>query len=901
MAIIGVASIRVRPDLTRFRSELNSELRSIDVELKIPVSADTRRAEREIRQLVDRMNGLDVTIDPDINVRKLRTVDSDLTKFKSNLADVGRTSAVVARQIVATTVKLVAFAVAAGAVSSSLSGTATLVGGLGQAIFAIGAASVGVAAAGLATLAAVAGTVKIGISGVGDAMSAVAEGDAKALAEALKNLSPNARAFVQEIAKLKPLFDQLRLDVQQKLFKNLGTEMSATAKAVRGPVTEAFTGIAEVLNFTTIDVLRFMREASTIKTLRGIGDNIVSGLREAHGAARSLTSALLDIVSAGSDLLPELGAGFESVTAKFAEFIRSARESGKLTQFFREAIEDVKSFGRTIRDVGVGISNIFKIGAGGSGSFLGFLEEAARRFREFTESIGGQLIISDIVQIIRDLSGSFGVFLQALKPVLPVVADFAEMLAGQLGTILEALGPTIADLAQTLISTLGEVLPDLVPFVIHLAEGVGKILKAVTPLLKPLGKLLGALEPLIDPLVELVENLVPPLVEILDAMVPVVKTLAEGLGVLVTVIGAVVDVFGDFRTAAELALDPIGTFDKAIKALITGELPGLEGAGKGYGKVGDSIITGIVNGLEGGQARVVAQINTALQGLLDTFSPWYDDFFQRGSLTWGEVGRGITSEQQAVVDRLQRAALALLDLLTDRQSDFAGQGRSLAGALASGLTQGQQEAINKVRAMLDALLGVLTGRRGSFEQEGREISARLGGGMSANQEAALGVARGIGNAIAGIFGGVDLSRQGSSMMSSLRNGIQGAVGTIQQVLGAITNLIPSWKGPESVDKKLLTPSGVWIMRGLVEGIESEIPMLESSLRKVTDRVEASFAPDSGLSLNGRSTLSITGGLEPTPVLVDVSLNEGRLKGVIDVQIDDSNRDVRRKVMQGVSR
>lgn len=90
---------------------------------------------------------------------------------------------------------------------------------LGQAAPVIGGIGAGVAAASGSLLllpAAAAGagaalaTVKLGVAGMGDAMKAVAEGDAKKLAEAMAGLAPAARETVAELARLKPQFDVMQ-------------------------------------------------------------------------------------------------------------------------------------------------------------------------------------------------------------------------------------------------------------------------------------------------------------------------------------------------------------------------------------------------------------------------------------------------------------------------------------------------------------------------------------------------------------------------------------------------------------------------------------------------------------------------------------------------------------------
>src|SRR4051794_3149749 len=65
----------------------------------------------------------------------------------------------------------------------------------------------GVATAAAAAGGAVFATLKVGTHGLGDAMKAVAEGDADKLNEALKKLAPSARATVLAVQALKPAWE----------------------------------------------------------------------------------------------------------------------------------------------------------------------------------------------------------------------------------------------------------------------------------------------------------------------------------------------------------------------------------------------------------------------------------------------------------------------------------------------------------------------------------------------------------------------------------------------------------------------------------------------------------------------------------------------------------------------
>lgn len=847
MKIIGEAGIRLR-----------AESKTLALEIRRLVSTALKQAIADIK--------------PDTNgvtdgIR--RDAEKTGARVRSIIADVGASLLSVGGGLAQTTLKAVKLTVAIGGLASSLVGTASLVGGLGQAISGLGAAAAGVAVAGLTAMIALSTTLKIATSGMGDAFKAVASGDAKALQEALKGMAPAAREFVTETAKLKPLFDDIKLATQAALFKGLGVEVLATGRALSSTFKGLFTGIAVQVNEAATQVLRFLREARTVKDLQEISTNVAGGFREMSEAGRSVAQIIIDIVKSASELLPGLGQSIEEITKRFAAFIRLKSDTGELTQFFQDGIETAKQFGRVLRDFGVGISNVFKIGSEAGGGFLNILERAATGFRNFTESFGGQAILTIVFGKINDIADAFGRFLSALSPLLPVLGKLASVIGDSVITILDALGPILEEVGRAVIDALIETLPILTPIIVKLVEALGRIIKALAPLLPVLAKVLDALTPLIDPFARLAEKIIPPLVKIIEKLTPLIEFLARGLGLIVDVIGGAVDGIANLGNAIKLLLDPMDTVNKAI-GLLTGNLDAFGGGvKKGFRQVGHDAMTAIEEGLDGKKQSLFGAIGATLSGMKDLFAFGAKGGGEEGGKTFMQaVNDGFKSQETALKETINRIINAVLGLLTGKQQDFAGQGKGLSDAMANGLTQGQQEAVNRIRATVDSLLAAMTGRRPSFDAEGRAISERLGGGIQAGKQDPVNAARDAVNSVLGVFGGISLFGEGASIMASLRSGLISGIQAVKNVLTSMTSLIPTWKGPESLDRKLLVPAGLAIMGGLIKSIESQIPTLRSTLAMVTNEVTTALNPAVDMAFRpGVASGASVGGVAPGGVLI----------------------------------
>lgn len=79
---------------------------------------------------------------------------------------------------------------------------------------------------------------------------------------------------------------------------------------------------------------------------------------------------------------------------------------------------------------------------------------------------------------------------------------------------------------------------------------------------------------------------------------------------------------------------------------------------------------------------------------------------------------------------------------------------------------------------------------------------------------------------------------GKKIIDGLINGIKDKFGDVKDTLGNLTKKLTSWKGPESVDKKILFGAGRFVIGGFVEGLQSSFGDVQNTLGSLT----ASLAP-----------------------------------------------------------
>lgn len=148
------------------------------------------------------------------------------------------------------------------------------------------------------------------------------------------------------------------------------------------------------------------------------------------------------------------------------------------------------------------------------------------------------------------------------------------------------------------------------------------------------------------------------------------------------------------------------------------------------------------------------------------------------------------------------------------------------------------DVVRSVSSFISSVWGALVGIvSGIFEAVYDAISGPM--------ESAKSIFSGFQDFVVGAFSGAGswLVDIGGMIIGGLISGIQNALGGLTGLLNDITAMIPANKGPENVDKKLLTPAGEFIMQGLMNGISREIPELMKMLNGMNVTIPAALKGD----------------------------------------------------------
>lgn len=212
-------------------------------------------------------------------------------------------------------------------------------------------ASMGALVPMLTSLITLGSAFKIGFEHMGRVISGIFEGSAtsvKTLEDNLDRLSPQARRFADELRGLQPAFTQLRLDVQDQLFKNLDITLDDFVTTTLPVLRRGIAGGAQVLHDMATGVVDVMDHASRMGTLDAMFGGIKTAMQPIVGIPGQFTNALIKMSIAASPLLTRMTTSFGGWADKMTQKLNTAFDNGRLQMSISKAGTTIVNFFRRI-------------------------------------------------------------------------------------------------------------------------------------------------------------------------------------------------------------------------------------------------------------------------------------------------------------------------------------------------------------------------------------------------------------------------------------------------------------------------------------------------------------------------------------------------------------------------
>lgn len=508
------------------------------------LTASSRRAARALDEIGDQARGAD---------RHLRRVGKGMASISGSAVKVS---------------------LMAGGLSVLAAGAASSIGpvmGLVSALAPIGGIAAAMPAGILGAVAAIA-SLKLAVSGMGDAFGAAFSGDAKKFKEALENLSPAARTFAREFKSVVPLLKSIRASAQNAFFAPLIGQLKQTVRVLVGPLRQGVALVAREFGSAGRDALEFARQARSVATIKAVFNATAEAINRLRVAQDPILKGFREMARAGSVVLPMLGQEAARVGTAFGEWLQRMADPKRITELVSNAILVFRQLGAIIKNVGSIISSVLKAAQAEGGGVLATIQKMTGEAAKFLKSAEG-------MQTMRSIFSGLAAIGQALAPVFKAIVTGLGTIAPAIGRIAAVVGPILT----TAINAIAPALAALEPGITAVIQGLGAAVSAIGPALVPIGQAISAImiaaAPLIPWLADLIvpailslipiaQALVPPLIQIAQTLgtalvqavtmlAPVLVPLATALAGILVAVAPIVPLIAQLLTRALLTLIPI--------------------------------------------------------------------------------------------------------------------------------------------------------------------------------------------------------------------------------------------------------------------------------------------------------------------------------------------------------
>lgn len=655
-------------------------------------------------------------------------------------------------------------------------------------------------------------TFKMALSGVGDALSAGLKGDTEGLAKAMESMSPAGQKAVKAILTLKPQLDKLKQTVQQNFFAPFVNGLKPLLSTYFPQLSAQLTVTSSDFGNMVAGIMKVLQTPAVVDSLSFSLMNAGDAIHNVAAGVPGLVAGFVPLIEVGSSFLPQLTAGFSGLTSKFAAFMTQAAASGQLKTFIQGALDMMKQLFTFLGQVGSIFSSIFGAMQASGGNLLGTIGTLVGQFAAFLKTAQGAQMLQSIFGVLAQAGQLFG---QAFALILPIVAQLVTVLAGPFSAVLaiasnllSALAPTIEMVGNVLTSALAVVLPvitDLLAVLMPVVAQLASVLvSALAPVIGVVAQVFATLVPILTPIIMMLVN----------ALMPIITALSPVITVLAAVIGQILG------TALQAIMPLFQTLLPVIAQLVTTLLPAL--------------------------IPIIQLIGSLFQALMPAIMPVISLLADNAAKTLQMITPLLTFVAQAIAFLITKlialigpivSAIGWVANFFNKMNEMGAIKAMFVGAL-NAIRSGVSTAIGWVKSYIVAninavkstFLGIV-----SIVSTVIGFFAKIQAGIAAKIASMIAAVKAIPGKIKSALGNLGnlLLNAGKQIIQGLISGVTGMIGKLKDKFSSITNMIPDWKGPMTVDMRLLEPSGKALMGGLMTGVAKQVPALQGQLQGIT--------------------------------------------------------------------
>jgi phage-related protein len=404
------------------------------------------------------------------------------------------------------------------------------------------------------------------------------------------------------------------------------------------------------------------------------------------------------------------------------------------------------------------------------GDILLGLQPAVQPAEGFLTAVGSAIDKLATGGTLTALANAFGLLLDAVTPLLPLLADL-------LNTVLPPLLTVVGDFFQALAPAIPALVQQLAPVLPKIATSLAAWATAMIPLMPSITQLaLILVKDLTPPVLNAFVNFLNQSAIFMTIMAPILIKVVQYLGDLVQWVTDGVHWLEQFATKVHEAQDKLNEF---------------------LGKIEDWV--------------------KKLQNFFKDAPGW---LLNAGEAMIGGLWKGIQTGWHAVDDWFNGMKKRIEGYFTTAVSWLINEGSAIISGLWHGITAAWGGVSNWFSGLGGTIGGLFSGAVGWLLGAGEQIIHGLLNGLTGAWGTVTNWISGLGGTFGALFTGAVgwLVGAGEQIMAGLKNGIVAGFEAVKSFVGGIAGDIISLKGPLDYDRIMLIPHGMAIMAGLNEGL-----------------------------------------------------------------------------------
>ena len=607
------------------------------------------------------------------------------------------------------------------------------------------------------------------------------------------------------------------------------------------------------------------------KNLMSAQDTVMKNASEAYKTAGLSANEYMETVTSFAAALNASLGGNTEKSAKAAD--QAIRDMSDNANKMGSSMESIQNAYQGFAKQNYTMLDNLKLGYGGT------KEEMARLLAD-AEKISGQKFdlsnYADIVEAIHVVQTEMGITGTTAKEAEKTISGSLAMTKSAWENLVTGFTNPDADLGaliNNVVDSASKAFENLMPAITQAMEGIGSFVEQIAPIISE--KIPALVDAILPPLLSAATSLVSGLV---SALPGIVTTLVEQIPTVVSsLINAVIETGPQFIDAAHqifdmlvegineaiptiLALAPtvimnfINGFTEALPIITEAAVSIMNTLSQGISTnlpilvsvainaltelvstlvanagllldAGITLVTSIADGIMNSLPSITSAAMDLLDGALDTLTSNMPSFLDQGVEMITNLANGLLSALPQVLDGIGQIISKLLDFVIANFPTIMQNGMKLIINLAQGLIKALPNVIQSVVKIITGLVNQLIAAIPTIIQTGFKLIAQLALGLLKALpdivKAALALAKGV----------IDTFTQTDwlSIGVNIIKGIISGIGSMAKMfLDAIVNLaksafdgIKNFFGIHSPSKKMRDEIGKNIVKGLIEGVDSE--------------------------------------------------------------------------------